>query len=361
VRVDLDEQIFLRQRRGGVSRYFAELWLEANRLPDVMIRATWKWHSNDHARQVGLGQWVPSAFTRSARLSRALNRGGATAAAGDVSHHTYYDLSHLKRSHARLKAITIYDMIPELFPELFSGPSPHVGKEECARAADLIFCISHATRDDLLRLYDLDASKVVVTPLGVANEFSSTARAPAGLPPQYFLYVGNRASYKDFDVLVAALRGTDSPLRQFPLVCVGGGAFTGGERALLHRAGMEGRVSQMKVTERELPGVYASASCFIFPSRYEGFGLPTLEAMKSGCPTLLARSSSHVEVGGDAAFYFEPQDSADLREQLIRIVGDDAERASHVRSGVARADAFSWRSTALQTVLAYQKALEVAR
>jgi len=357
MRVDLDDQIFLRQRRGGVSRYFAELWLEANRLPDVVMRAAWRWHSNDHARQVGLGQWVPRLFTKSERLSRALNRGSATAAAGDVAHHTYYDLGRLKRSHARVKAITIYDMIPEIYPELFGGPSPHAAKEECARAADLIFCISRSTRDDLLRLYDLDPCKVVVTHLGVADGFAPTAPALAGLPPQYLLYVGNRAGYKDFDVLVSALTNADYPLRKLPLVCVGGGPFTGAERVLLRHARMEGRVSQMTATEREL----ASASCFIFPSRYEGFGLPTLEAMKSGCPTLLARSSSHVEVGGDAAFYFEPQDAADLTAQLMCVLGDDAERASRVRSGVMRADSYSWGSTALQTVAAYEKALEVAR
>jgi glycosyltransferase involved in cell wall biosynthesis len=146
-------------------------------------------------------------------------------------------------------------------------------------------------------------------------------------------------------------------LQDVRLVAVGGGPWTQSERSLLLELGISARALQLELDDLGLASAYANALCFVFPSRYEGFGLPTLEAMASGCATILAASSSHPEVGGDAAVYFVPGDETDLARALARVVGDtDAHREMRAR-GFRRAAAFDWRGTARMTAGAYLEAL----
>ena len=117
---------------------------------------------------------------------------------------------------------------------------------------------------------------------------------------------------------------------------------------------MGDRVRQLQVTDEALPGVYAQALAFVFPSRHEGFGLPTLEAMASGIPAVLADSSSHPEVGGEVARYFPPGDAAALATVLEELVGDEELRAELGKAGVVRAAGFTWEATARATAVAYR-------
>jgi glycosyltransferase involved in cell wall biosynthesis len=168
----------------------------------------------------------------------------------------------------------------------------------------------------------------------------------------YLLFVGSRAPYKDFSVLAQAFAGL-AEMGKLSLVAVGDGPFTPPELATLSRLGIDRRARQVDLSDHELAGAYSHALCFVYPSRYEGFGLPALEAMACGCPVILADSSSLPEIGGSAAHYFPPGDHAALGRLIADLVPNEQLRAQRRQAGLARAALFSWRKTARLTAAAY--------
>ena len=151
-------------------------------------------------------------------------------------------------------------------------------------------------------------------------------------------------------------------LRGLSLVAVGGGPFNGEELAELLSLGIADRVMQMSLGEAGLARAYNHATAFVFPSLYEGFGLPTLEAMASGCPVILADSPTHREVGGEVARFFPPGDVESLAREIELLAEDDEIRGRLGGAGQARAAEFTWERTTELTVNAYLEAIaELAR
>lgn len=357
MRVLIDDQIFSMHSHGGISRYFVELMqvFQSAAPTAVELVQPRMWTKNQHLLQAGMGRELPTRLGRRRLAIQAANYFRARSSGVDIVHHTYYNGRYLSRypSGAR-RVTTVYDMIPELLPHFFPAGNPHLDKQAFVRAADLILCISESTKRDLLTVYGDLRVPVVVTPLGVDSRFQPGSRKPGGLPSRYLLFVGSRGGYKDFQVLAEAFAEANLP-RDVHLVAVGGGPLTRGEARLLGALGITERVLQIEATDRELPGVYSHALLFVFPSRYEGFGLPTLEAMASGCPTILARSSAHPEVGGDAAHYFSPEDAHELAGLLSSVVSNPQLRADLRAAGLLRAESFTWLSTAQKTLAAYEQ------
>lgn len=358
VEVLFDDQIFARQARGGISRYFVELMraYRSNTTYDVEVGTPRLWTRNFHLLDADLGRRLPTGLGRRRRVLNAANWYHRVGRRPNVIHHTYYDLNYLRRPHkGTIRAITVYDMIPELYPEFFPLGNPHMDKRAFVEAADLIFCISQATKRDLVRVYGHPDASIVVTPLGVDNIFRPDVQRPKELPERYVLFVGNRGGYKDFSVFAEAFANCDLS-EETKLLAVGGGPFGDGEEKFLASLGLAARAFRVDLGDTELARAYAHALCFVFPSRYEGFGLPTLEAMASGCPTILVASSAHPEVGGDAALYFSPGNV----DELSRLVGELAaapQRRIELRAaGLARASTFSWTATARRTATAYHDA-----
>lgn len=360
MRVGFDEQVFLAQRRGGVSTYFVRL-VEQYRFDSglgVEPVLGWSLAPNEHAVEAGLARPVPGDRGRpefdplvSGTAFAANLPARVRARRADLRHYTFYHPRFLRRRTSVPTVSTVHDMIPELYPELFTR-DPHLHKAEYVRRSDLVLCVSEATRQDLFRLHGDPGIPVRVTHLGVDNAFRpGLARLPQ-MPPRYVLFVGRRGEYKDFPVLVEAL--AQARLDGVRLVVLGGGAPSDQERALLDGAGLDGRWVHVTPSQAQLPHWYSCAEVFVFPSRYEGFGLPTLEAMASACPTVLARSSSLPEVGGDACEYFPPGDPFALAEVLRRVWDDAGLRAVRRAEGLARAASFTWRRTAEVTAEAYR-------
>jgi glycosyltransferase involved in cell wall biosynthesis len=352
MRVFLDDQIFTLQTRGGISRYFTELMhaYGADAGLGVELTGGQVWTANRHQLDSGLGRRLRGRLA-DPRVATAVNR-LRSPGRPDIVHHTFYDAAYLNRRVGRLRVVTVYDMIPEVYPELFPSGNPHLAKRAFVERADLVLSISAATHRDLVSVYGESRAPVVVTPLGVHDNFGPGGPRQADLPHRYVLFVGNRAGYKDFDVLAQAFAGLSDPDVQ--LVVVGGGPFDELERARLTELGIAGRVVHCSLDDASLRRAYAHALCFVFPSRHEGFGLPTLEAMACGCPTVLVDSSSHPEVGGDAALYFPPGDVAALRHRLIELVESPTLRADRAQAGIRRAALFTWERTARATADAYR-------
>jgi len=357
MRVHFDDQVFTSQRRGGISRYFVELIRHLNQdsALDTEVDLGWRWIRNEHALEANLGRELRIMGGGRRLVLRTANRlVSSSSGPVDVTHLTGYSRAYLARRRGHRTAVTVVDMTPELFPDLFPRGSPHSGKADVVRQADIVICISESTRRDLIDVFGPIASPIAVTPLGVGSQFKPDAARILRLAAPYLLFVGTREGYKDFGVALAAFAQLSNRRPELTLAAVGAGPFDDSERDMIRRWGLGTRVIQINASDGELPGAYAGAAAFVFPSRYEGFGLPTVEAMASGAPTVLADTSSHPEVGGDAVRYFPAGDAVGLSEQLERILDDGALRADLIAKGILRAAMFSWHRTATLTAQAYR-------
>jgi glycosyltransferase involved in cell wall biosynthesis len=361
LQVTYDDRLFTFQRRGGPARYFAELVTAFRTDPELGIEAItpFTFIETEYLLRAGSGyRRLPLPESPySSQVARVLNRlrhGSQVRQMAEILHHTQYSSSGL-RLPAKVRVCTVYDMIPELFRENFEGrgPIPHRNKAAYVEACDAIACISESTKADVIAHYgDLD-KPVVVTPLGVDTRFFA-AKPDRTEIPGFVLFVGTRHTYKNFDVVLRALARINEGGVAPRLLCVGGPPFSDAETQRIAELGLTEAVSQRSASDAELPGLYAAAICLVFPSRYEGFGLPTVEAFAAGCPAVLADMACAVEVGGEAAQYFEPDDDEHLASIIDRFSADPASRDRWIEAGTKRARDFTWQRTAESTAALYR-------
>ena len=225
-----------------------------------------------------------------------------------------------------------------------------------------------ATQHELIDIFGIAADKISVIPLGVDSGFqaphptgeSSTLAALGLLPQQYFLSVGTLEPRKNIERTLQAYAALPEQLRKdFPLVLTGGKGWK--DAAILARSKQikpPGRVILTGyVTQNQLHDLYAGAAAFLYPSLYEGFGLPILEAMASGVPVITSNVSSMPEVAGNAALLIDPTCVDEIAAAMQRIVEDSALAATLGARGKQRAGGFTWARTAEQTLNVYRHVL----
>ena len=250
--------------------------------------------------------------------------------------------------------VTVQDLSFESDPGLMSPRDRFMFRTfvpRSARRADRVIAISERTKRDLVEHYGIPERKIVVTPLGADPIFQPNGTSP-DVPP-YALFVGGIQPRKDPLTAIEALALVDGELR---LVLVGDEKRGGDEvRGAVRRLGLERRVELAGYVEHEgLASLYRGAACLVFPSRYEGFGLPVLEAMASGTPVVATTAGAVPEVAGDAAVLVEPGDPAALAEGIRQALAD---RERFVAAGFERASRFSWAETARRTLAVYRELL----
>ncbi len=275
----------------------------------------------------------------------------------DVVHNTFYLPNGLASYPGARRVVTVHDMIPEMMPHTRRRLDFLTLKKRYVTNADHVICVSEATRSDLESIYGPLRMPVSVIHHGVDPRFSSDAPALSGIRSPYVLFVGQRGHYKDAAVLMKAFANLANEHPEIMLLFVGGGAFTATERSHLRTLGIDDKTLQTTLADIHMPSVYAHATAFVFPSRFEGFGIPVLEAFACGTPAILARSTSLPEVGGDAALYFEPGDANDLAEHLSRVVSDDHLRSQLSQRGRQRAHMFTWEKAAEKTAEVYREVI----
>ena len=287
-----------------------------------------------------------SYFSRVARPPKA-----------DILHNTFYLPHGLDGRHAGKRIVTIHDMIPELMPRTRRRLDFLTLKQRYVRSADQVICVSEATKQDMLKVYGLIEAPIHVIHHGVSNRFQPGIPPVDFLPERYILFVGHRHQYKDAEVLFRAFAQIANRDLDVELLCVGGNGLSQSESSLLEELGIRERVSQRFLSDGLMASAYATAEAFVFPSPFEGFGLPALEAMASGTPTILARATSLPEIGGGAALYFEPGAVSELSAQISAVLNDSALRRDLTEKGLKRSSAFTWERAATETASVYQQAL----
>jgi glycosyltransferase involved in cell wall biosynthesis len=263
---------------------------------------------------------------------------------------------------------TIHDISFEHFPALFKRGSRIRMKLTIpwtARRSSAVITGSEFSRQDLITTYGLDPERVRVTPYAADPQF---IRLPAeevdrrlarfGIQPGYLLCVGNLQPRKNLRRLIEAYAGLRSDVRPH-LVIVGQAAWQYNEIfAAIRRHRLTDNIHFTGfVRPPELVGLYSGAAAFAFPSLYEGFGLPVIEALACGVPTIASNRSSIPEVAGDAALLVDPENVAELRSGLERVLQDDGLRQTLMSEGPRRAAKFSWERCAEATVECYLRAL----
>ena len=355
-----DYQIFALQNLGGISRYFVEL---ASRLPgyspEIKTTVLAPVYSNEtlalsSVDKIGVNvPGFPGKHRVLSLLNQVASRFLLKKVQPDIFHETYYSgqtpLSHAPR------VLTVYDMIHERFPEQFHGPDldiPRV-KALAVSRADHIITISHNTRDDLINYLGVSLDKITVIPLASSFDgaMESTGREISQKP--FLLYVGLRQGVKNFSTLLAAYGDSKVLRSDFDLLCVGGGKFTSSELQAIQDRGLGKQVKHVQASDALLATLYSQATLFVYPSLYEGFGLPLLEAMRCGCPVVCSGTSSMPEIAGDAALYFDPVDEEVMRTVIEQTVQSGKTLKTLRMRGYEREQLFSWDSCVAQTAELY--------
>jgi glycosyltransferase involved in cell wall biosynthesis len=355
------------QKYGGVSRYFVELanniTLHKNKKATVKINSSFfktNYLSNINQKILFNGFKVPD-FKGSARLCSIVNSFVSPILSKhydpDIIHETYYNGISRNKTRAK-KIITVYDMIHELFPDQFPKKDKTTElKKFAVTEADHIICISKNTQKDLVDIFNIDIKKTSVIHLG----FSLTAakiNEPQGFRRPYLLYVGSRNGYKNFIRFIKAY-ATPKIKNYFDLVMFGGGRLNDQELSLFGKLKIpRDSFQQVNGDDAELAGYYKNASLFIYPSLYEGFGIPPLEAMNYGCPVACSNTGSIPEIVGNAAILFDPYSIDAMRYNIISILYNDKIKSSLVLKGFKQIKNFSWKKCATETYKVYKNVLK---
>ena len=343
--ITLDCIIFGLQRFGGISNYWAKLVDHVGADPTLASRLVMPkrmtYLGGDGARM----QSMPTRREMiDARIARYLSAPAVDASG--VFHTSYY---RLPRGRVTKYVVSAYDFTYERYAARLTRLVHSTQKFRSMRAADAVLCISESTRRDAIELCSgIDPSKLHVVHLGVDRDaFFRDPSDHTSDDASTVLFVGQRAGYKRFDLAVDAVRQS----RRLSLGIVGP-PLTAPERATLERALGSRWHEYGPINTPDLRRLYAGAHAFIFPSDYEGFGLPVLEAMACGCPVVASAKSSLPEIGGSAALYAEYQSGEAFAAALQTLDSSDI-RAQVVLAGLARIDQFPWSRTMQQTLAVY--------
>lgn len=359
MRILYDGTIFGLQKAGGINRYFLNL---IGGLPEecTPVYTTLGRYPGSEPVHPNLQTRLWGLRFRPRRLSGWLEQGYFRTVFSlerfDIVHPTYYSLlsgDPLARCRRPL-VLTVWDMIHELFAEQMDPTGTQAEmKRRAIQAARAIICISESTRRDLLARFDLAGKHVSVIPL--ASELDPALDDGWRPSPDrpYYIYVGGRFGYKNFDGLLTAFAKVAS-VRSELLLRVVGPLFTTQEERYIESLGLTGRIDhQGQVSDGRLVSLYRHSLALVYPSLYEGFGIPPLEAMSCGTAVIASNCSSIPEVVGDAALLVDPRSTAELAEGLLFLADRPLEREALVARGGCRSRLFSWARTTRETLRVY--------
>lgn len=358
MKVFFDNQIFLAQKFGGVSRYYTEIISSLSQNPSLKVKYNLWFCENVHFKESKLplkgGDLLPNFhFKGKGKIikwflyqNRYQQRLQLQKGNFDLFVPTYYDSYFLEHIGNTPFVLTVYDMIHELFTDYFSKQEASLiaAKKQLIQKATKVIAISESTKRDIIRLYpEVDDSKIEVVYLshsiktGIIKELS--------LPKKYVLFVGNRGLYKNFKFFLDAVIPLLKADIELNIVCTGP-VFNKEELKDFQIRGVSQQMVHFKAADEELNSLYSNALVFVFPSEYEGFGIPILEAMAAGCPVIVSNTSSFPEVAGDAALYFELNDISGLTKCLEKVLLDQDTQYTLRERGYQQVKKFSWANTA---------------
>jgi glycosyltransferase involved in cell wall biosynthesis len=344
MKVLFDHQIFSSQVYGGVSKYFAEVM---SRLPkDSWEISAWL-SNNEYAKHHHLFKMTPffpkKDFRGKGRIMSEIGKPYSILkmykSNYDVVHQTNFDPYLFKAIGTKPMVTTYHDI--NFLTEANYNPRMIKLQTESLKRADAVIAISKNTKRDMLKYFDIDDEKIKVIHHGIdiPSLPSSNQRI---ISEPYILYVGLRHLFKNFTNFIQAFASISKRYPEIKVVCTRKD-FTSEEISLFHKLGIESRMKVVKADEMTLNCLYRDALLFAFPSKYEGFGMPILEAMINKCPVALANASCFPEIAGNAGLYFNPDNIDSIADTLETFLNSESIRKEYAQKGYQRALEFSWQ------------------
>ncbi len=356
MKVFFDHSIFTLQKFGGVSNYIVNLVENFSKKISPSIISMF--YKNEYLKECSFADTV-FFYNRAGLFINLINKLNKiyfnyklNLKKPEIIHQTYFNQKNIYSKKSKI-VITEYDLIKEKFyRENFKDQIDY--KSKLFQEVDQIICISNNTKKDLEEQYSIQSSKISITHLGV-NKNKDYREKLLNLRP-YILFVGERHRYKNFINLIKAYSLSGKLNQNFDLVCFGGGKFSIEEKKLFNDLSIDkNKIHYFQGDRLDLNYFYKNARLFIFPSLYEGFGLPLLEAMNMQCPVLCSDTSSFFEVANDAALFFDPKSVESIVFKIEDTIFNNQLLKNIVIKGNNNLDKFSWKKCADETERIYNK------
>jgi len=356
----LDNIAFELQRAGGVSLVWRAILEQCFKDNDINLNLNLLNRKNDNIFCPDIPVHIP-VLTEKTPLSIRRYLDIPKSMPAKVFHSSYF------RVHGNKKVknvVTVHDFVYEKYDQ---GLRKHIHlfqKMRALKAADAIICVSENTKMDLLDYHPwLSSREIRVIHNGVGQDFYPNSLAKSEMMTDYkverpyLLYVGGRNSHKNFNAALMSLNLKAAKEINLGLRVVGGGPFTKSEFESINKLNLLNNVKYVgQVENSKLNQLYNEAFAFIYPSFYEGFGIPPLEAMAAGCPVICSNASSIPEVAGTAGLYFSPNEPESVENYLV-LLQESTYRKKIIDMGLSRSAQFSWEKTGLETVKLYKEML----
>jgi len=363
MKILFDHQAFSMQVYGGISRYFIEII--KNFPTEIQTEISVKYSNNHYLNELypnKTNSFFPKYnFKGKKILANKINNfySSKDIKKSDYSifHPTYYDPYFLNNIGKKPYIVTIHDMVHEKFPNVFSPFDKSAEwKRKIASKASAIIAVSENTKKDIIEMYNIHPEKITVIYHGFFNVPDiKISIENLNINFNYIIYIGSRNRYKNFVSWLMAIADILKNKTDLHIICVGGDKFTQQEISLFEDLKLKKRLHQFSVDDKMLSKLLNNALAFVFPSKYEGFGIPILEAFANECAVMCSNKSSLPEVAGDASEYFDPYQPESMQSAFNNLVFDEKYRYELIQKGKIQLENFSWKKTAEQTVNIYTK------
>lgn len=363
MKILFDHEIFYQQKAGGISNYFIHL---ANELinKNIDIKFSCPLHKNIYLDQI-LNKYkygfnikkFPTNFNFLIEyINNFITQKIIKNYQPTIIHRTYYSNKNKKKNSKEV--CTVYDMINEKFPNFQANSSVITEmKKKTIVNADHILCISQKTKEDLMEIFNIKEKKISVTLL--ASTIAKNKKNSNFVSfKNYLLFVGSRYGYKNFEGFVRAYSASNFLRNNFKIIAFGGEKLSKIDSEILKKnnAKIENFIF-LNDNNSNLVDLYKGASALIYPSLYEGFGLPVLEAMEMGCPVISSNGGSLPEVGGSKLKYFNPNQIDSITNVLEQVLNSRETMSELIQYGFKRSLEFSWSKCASETIDVYNNVL----
>jgi len=362
MKIFYDYQIFYNQKFGGPSRYFIELYKNIIELKeDAKIFSPI--HINHYLKDLKISEIQKGILLKKKFklnfffkfVNKFLTKKSLMKYNPNIIHPTYYDISFYKNFN-KPKILTVYDLIHEKYHYLYNLKSNYLPKEEAIRYSDFYICPSKCTQKDLIEYYNIKEEQTSViywAPFIKKKKKTNLSEFSRGKP--YLLYVGNRHKYKNVNFMMKTISSSSEIMKNYNIIFFGGGNFRQHEKEFFKRLNFsDNQIILVHGRDQNLINLYHSASALIYPSLYEGLGLPILEAMNCNCPVITSYTSGMIEAGGNAVEYFDPQKNESLLEAIKNVLFSETRKKELVNLGKERIKLFSWEKCSKETLNIYK-------
>ncbi len=361
MKIVFDYSIFFHQNYGGITRYFLNLYnklIERNVEAKIIAPLNNNIFLKNHNLDYFSGFYIKNypRFTRKLfkQYNHMYSKLFTKIYKPNIIHKTFYEKNFTNNNSIK-KIITVYDLVHEIYFKEYNNPKDYRPKKIALENIDFIICPSNKTKLDLMNFYNMQENKIKVIYMAPHN-FKINMKFKNNFKKPYILFVGERKRYKNFINFIKAYSLSNNLQKDFSVVCCGGGKISANEKKIISELKIDiSNIIQIDGNDNILNSLYLNASAFVFPSMYEGLGLPPLEAMSLGCPVITSNHEAIIEGVGDAAVLFNPKEPEDIKNKIEDVLYSEELKKKLRLLGINRSKLFSWDKCANETLEVYNQ------